>query len=181
MASAGRQSRRAAARQAPFAVHLPASGTDGALPATGPLLGFGPRNKGVNFAATGGTGDRGASGAWRGRGGGAQEFVAELYASLVDTTQPGGLARISGPEERRRYFTERLAAVFEANDARGGPCIHFAPGLDAQDWDGPELARTLVLSTQEAEEGAEVVTARFSIFCALARSSGPSLPRANGC
>jgi hypothetical protein len=95
---------------------------------------------------------------------GAEPFVADLYASLADTSQPGGLARITGPDQRRRYLTERLAAVFDAADASPEPCIDFAPELDAQDWDGAELTRTLALSTSSTDSGAEVVVARFTVF-----------------
>ena len=93
---------------------------------------------------------------------GAEEIVRAIYADLaVDGL---GLWEYTSPSRRHDYLTPRLAAVFDANDtAEEEPCIDFAPEIDAQDYDGPELVRSLSLAT--ATDGdTQTVVAEFAIF-----------------
>lgn len=94
----------------------------------------------------------------------AEDLVRWVYASLADDSGLG-LWAIASPEQRVQFLTPRLAAVFDANDAaEEEPCIDYAPEIDAQDYDGPELARTLQLVTETAPDGAQKITATFTIF-----------------
>lgn len=70
--------------------------------------------------------------------------------------------------ELRARFTDPAKALFEqndkalANDQEVG-CIDFSPGIDAQDFDDAELARTLKLDEAITGDTAKV-TARFNLF-----------------
>ena len=69
----------------------------------------------------------------------------------------------------RDRFTEPVTKLFALNDqaARNKPdevaCIDFAPGLDAQDFDQKNIAKTLKLAETVDGDSAEVV-ATFSLF-----------------
>lgn len=69
----------------------------------------------------------------------------------------------------RDRFTEPVTRLFDLNDQAQKnkpdevPCIDFAPGLDAQDYDEKTVAKTLKLSEQVDGDSA-VVTATFSLF-----------------
>jgi len=69
----------------------------------------------------------------------------------------------------RDRFTEPVTRLFDLNDQAQKykpdevPCIDFAPGLDAQDYDEKTVAKTLKLS--EAVDGDSAsVTVTFSLF-----------------
>ncbi|TGQ41242.1 DUF3828 domain-containing protein [Mesorhizobium sp. M00.F.Ca.ET.216.01.1.1] len=69
----------------------------------------------------------------------------------------------------RDRFTEPVTKLFDLNDqvqkAKPDevPCIDFAPGLDAQDFDQKTVAKTLKLAEAVDGDSAEV-TATFSLF-----------------
>jgi len=69
----------------------------------------------------------------------------------------------------RERFTEPVTKLFNLNDQAQKnkpdevPCIDFAPGLDAQDFDQKTVAKTLKLSEAVDGDSAEV-TATFSLF-----------------
>jgi hypothetical protein len=69
----------------------------------------------------------------------------------------------------RERFTEPVTKLFDLNDQAQKnkpdevPCIDFAPGLDAQDFDQKTVAKTLKLSEAVDGDSAEV-TATFSLF-----------------
>ncbi|CAN7690604.1 DUF3828 domain-containing protein [Mesorhizobium sp. LjNodule214] len=69
----------------------------------------------------------------------------------------------------RDRFTEPVTRLFDLNDQAQKnkpdevPCIDFAPGLDAQDYDEKTVSKTLKLSEQVDGDSA-VVTATFSLF-----------------
>ena len=69
----------------------------------------------------------------------------------------------------RERFTEPVTKLFDLNDQAQKnkpdevPCIDFAPGLDAQDFDQKIVAKTLKLSEAVDGDSAEV-TATFSLF-----------------
>jgi uncharacterized protein DUF3828 len=69
----------------------------------------------------------------------------------------------------RERFTEPVTKLFDLNDQAQKnkpdevPCIDFAPGLDAQDFDQNTVAKTLKLSEAVDGDSAEV-TATFSLF-----------------
>jgi hypothetical protein len=95
----------------------------------------------------------------------ALDLVQRIYKSLATEDQLNGLSLIDGPADRRTYMTERLAAVFDANDAQGEePCIDFAPELDAQDYDPAEIEKTLKLAPTPGQDGAETIAADFTVF-----------------
>lgn len=94
----------------------------------------------------------------------AADLVRWVYTNLADDTGLG-LWDLTSPSRRHEFLTPRLAAVFDANDAATEePCIDFAPEIDAQDYDGPELMRTLALATATTATGGQTVTATFTIF-----------------
>ncbi|MEP6567879.1 MAG: DUF3828 domain-containing protein [Mesorhizobium sp.] len=69
----------------------------------------------------------------------------------------------------RDRFTEPVTKLFDLNDQAQKnkpdevPCIDFAPGLDAQDYDEKTVAKTLKLS--EALDGdSATVTVTFNLF-----------------
>lgn len=69
----------------------------------------------------------------------------------------------------RDRFTEPVTRLFDLNDQAARnlpdevPCIDFAPGLDAQDYDEKTVAKTLKLAETLEGDSAEV-TATFSLF-----------------
>jgi hypothetical protein len=69
----------------------------------------------------------------------------------------------------RERFTEPVTKLFDLNDQAQKnkpdevPCIDFAPGLDAQDFDQKTVAKTLKLSEAVDGDSADV-TATFSLF-----------------
>jgi hypothetical protein len=69
----------------------------------------------------------------------------------------------------RDRFTEPVTKLFDLNDQAQKnkpdevPCIDFAPGLDAQDFDEKTVAKTLKLSEAVDGDSAEV-TATFKLF-----------------
>ncbi|MET3582301.1 hypothetical protein ABID19_005360 [Mesorhizobium robiniae] len=69
----------------------------------------------------------------------------------------------------RDRFTEPVTRLFDLNDQAQKnrpdevPCIDFAPGLDAQDYDEKTVAKTLKLSEAVDGERAEV-TVTFNLF-----------------
>jgi hypothetical protein len=69
----------------------------------------------------------------------------------------------------RDRFTEPVTRLFDLNDQAARnlpdevPCIDFAPGLDAQDYDEKTVAKTLKLAETLDGDSAEV-TATFSLF-----------------
>ena len=69
----------------------------------------------------------------------------------------------------RDRFTEPVTKLFDLNDQAARnlpdevPCIDFAPGLDAQDFDEETVARTLKLAETLDGDSAEV-TATFDLF-----------------
>ena len=69
----------------------------------------------------------------------------------------------------RDRFTEPVSRLFDLNDQAARnlpdevPCIDFAPGLDAQDYDEKTVAKTLKLAETLDGDSAEV-TATFSLF-----------------
>ncbi|MER8827381.1 YbjP/YqhG family protein [Mesorhizobium sp. M0938] len=69
----------------------------------------------------------------------------------------------------RDRFTEPVTKLFALNDQAQKnrpdevPCIDFAPGLDAQDYDEKTVAKTLKLSEAVDGERAEV-TVTFNLF-----------------
>jgi hypothetical protein len=69
----------------------------------------------------------------------------------------------------RDRFTEPVTRLFDLNDQAARnlpdevPCIDFAPGLDAQDYDEKTVAKTLKLAETLDGDRAEV-TATFSLF-----------------
>jgi uncharacterized protein DUF3828 len=69
----------------------------------------------------------------------------------------------------RERFTEPVTKLFDLNDQAQKnkpdevPCIDFAPGLDAQDFDQKTVVKTLKLSEAVDGDSAEV-TATFSLF-----------------
>lgn len=69
----------------------------------------------------------------------------------------------------RDRFTEPVTRLFDLNDQAAKnlpdevPCIDFAPGLDAQDYDEKTVAKTLKLAETLDGDSAEV-TATFSLF-----------------
>jgi len=70
--------------------------------------------------------------------------------------------------ELRGRFVDPAKAIFEQNDKslvndQEVPCIEASPGIDAQDYDEAELARTLEL-TEVVEGDNATVTARFTLF-----------------
>jgi hypothetical protein len=70
--------------------------------------------------------------------------------------------------ELRGRFVDPAKSVFEQNDKslandQEVPCIEASPGIDAQDYDETELARTLEL-TEAVDGGTATVTARFTLF-----------------
>ena len=70
--------------------------------------------------------------------------------------------------EFRARFIDPAKAIFEQNDKslandQEVPCIEASPGIDAQDYDETELARTLEL-TETIDGDNATVTARFTLF-----------------
>lgn len=70
--------------------------------------------------------------------------------------------------ELRGRFIDPAKAIFEQNDKSLAndeevPCIEASPGIDAQDYDETELARTLAL-TETINGDLATVTARFTLF-----------------
>jgi len=70
--------------------------------------------------------------------------------------------------ELRGRFVDPAKSIFEQNDKslandQEVPCIEASPGIDAQDYDEAELARTLELS-ETIDGDAATVTARFVLF-----------------
>lgn len=70
--------------------------------------------------------------------------------------------------ELRGRFIDPAKSVFEQNDKslandQEVPCIEASPGIDAQDYDETELARTLEL-TEAIDGDNATVTARFTLF-----------------
>ncbi|TIO08335.1 MAG: DUF3828 domain-containing protein [Mesorhizobium sp.] len=69
----------------------------------------------------------------------------------------------------RDRFTEPVTKLFALNDQAAKnlpdevPCIDFAPGLDAQDYDEKTVAKTLKLAETLDGDSAEV-TATFNLF-----------------
>ncbi|MER8728925.1 DUF3828 domain-containing protein [Mesorhizobium sp. M0500] len=69
----------------------------------------------------------------------------------------------------RDRFTAPVTKLFELNDNAAKnhpdevPCIDFAPGLDAQDYDEKTVAKTLTLAETLDGDSAEV-TATFNLF-----------------
>ncbi len=69
----------------------------------------------------------------------------------------------------RDRFTEPVTKLFDLNDQAAKnlpddvPCIDFAPGLDAQDYDEKTVAKTLKLAETLDGDSAEV-TATFNLF-----------------
>ena len=77
--------------------------------------------------------------------------------------------KFEGDAKYRDRFTEPVTRLFDLNDQAQKnkpdevPCIDFAPGLDAQDYDETTVAKTLKLS--EAVDGDSAsVTVTFSLF-----------------
>ena len=94
----------------------------------------------------------------------ATDLVRWVYTSLADDSGLG-LWDIASASRRNEFLTPRLVAVFDAHDAATeAPCIDFAPEIDAQDYDGPELKRSLALDTVPGAGGTETITATFTIF-----------------
>jgi hypothetical protein len=70
--------------------------------------------------------------------------------------------------ELRGRFVDPAKAIFEQNDKslandQEVPCLEASPGIDAQDYDETELARTLEL-TETVDGDNATVTARFTLF-----------------
>jgi len=70
--------------------------------------------------------------------------------------------------ELRGRFVDPAKGIFEQNDKslandQEVPCIEASPGIDAQDYDETELARTLEL-TETVDGEKAIVTARFTLF-----------------
>lgn len=95
-----------------------------------------------------------------------QEIVEWIYLSLA---QPGsyGIAYLSAPDRRDRYFSHRIARFFAANDSHGGDlasaCIDFALEVPGQDYDAAEILRTIRLRA-ENRGARRIVHAEFQSF-----------------
>jgi hypothetical protein len=77
--------------------------------------------------------------------------------------------KFEADEQYRDRFTEPVTRLFDLNDQATKnlpdevPCIDFAPGLDAQDYDEKTVAKTLRLAETLDGDSAEV-TATFNLF-----------------
>ena len=87
------------------------------------------------------------------------------YSRLMSGDEAGTLARF---KQLRLNVIDPAKSVFEqydkslANDQEV-PCIEASPGIDAQDYDETELARSLEL-TEAIDGDNATVTARFTLF-----------------
>ena len=76
--------------------------------------------------------------------------------------------RFEGDPEFRDRFVDAAKTVFDLNDAAAknpdnAPCIDFNPGLDAQDYDEGEVAKSLSFAETANDDTADV-TAKFNVL-----------------